>query len=533
MLDFPRWQVWGILLVILAGLLFALPNAFTEKQVAALPDWVPGGQINLGLDLRGGSHILLEAVEGDVLRSKLDILEETARAELRQAEGGAIPVRDLGTSGGTVSFTVRESADLDRAVELMRTLARPVQLSGQLSGQRSFDVEVRDGTRVVLTPTPAGIAAETDAAMGQAVEVIRRRIDELGTREPTIIRQGANRIVVQVPGLQDPDALKALLGKTARLEFKLVDTEADPAAAAQGRAPPGSQLLPSKEGGALVVKRRPIVTGDQLVDAQPSFQDGVPVVSFRFDAAGGRRFGRATQENVGKPFAIVLDNEVISAPRINEPILGGSGIIQGSFTTESANELAILLRSGKLPIELKVIEERTVGPDLGADSIRAGAIASVLATILVAIFMIMTYGRFGVWSVVALVLNAVLILGVMSAIGATLTLPGIAGFVLTIGAAVDANVLINERIREELRKGRGVVSAVEAGYREASRAIFDANVTNVIAAAIMFWFGSGPIKGFAIVLIIGIITSVFTAVTVTRLIVANWIRANRPQAIAL
>jgi preprotein translocase subunit SecD len=529
MLDFPRWQVWGILFVILAGIFFSLPNAFSERQAEALPDWIPGGRLNLGLDLRGGSHILLEAVEGDVLRSKLDILEETARAELRQAEGGPIRVRDLGTSGGAVSFTVREATDLDRAVELMRTLARPVQLSGQ----RSFDVEVRDGTRVVLTPTAAGIAAETDAAMRQAVEVIRRRIDELGTREPTIVRQGANRIVVQVPGLQDPEALKALLGKTARLEFKLVDTEADPAAAAQGRAPPGSQVLPSQEGGALVVKRRPIVTGDQLVDAQPSFQDGVPVVSFRFDAAGGRRFGRATQENVGKPFAIVLDNQVISAPRINEPILGGAGIIQGSFTTESANELAILLRSGKLPIELKVIEERTVGPDLGADSIRAGAIASGLATLLVAIFMIMTYGRFGVWSVVALVLNAVLILGVMSAIGATLTLPGIAGFVLTIGAAVDANVLINERIREELRKGRGVVSAVEAGYREASRAIFDANVTNVIAAAMMFWFGSGPVKGFAIVLIIGIITSVFTAVTVTRLIVSNWIRANRPQAIAL
>ncbi|WP_448577886.1 protein translocase subunit SecD [Thermaurantiacus sp.] len=530
MLDFPRWQLWGIVAILVAGFIFALPNFFPERQVAAWPDFLPRNQLNLGLDLRGGSHILLEADPADVLKQRLDVIEETARSELRQAEGGAIRVTDLGTARGAVSFTVSDPSELDRAVELMRGLARPV---GQLTGQRTFDVAVIDGNRVVLTPTEAGIAAATDSAMQQAVEVIRRRIDELGTREPTIIRQGATRIVVQVPGLQDPDQLKALIGKTARLEFKLVDLEADPALVAQGRAPPGSQILPNAEGGATVVKRRPIVTGDQLVDAQPSFQEGIPVVSFRFDAAGGRRFARATQENVGKPFAIILDNQVISAPRINEPILGGSGIIQGSFTTESANDLAILLRSGKLPVELKVIEERTVGPDLGADSIRAGALASALAVVLVAAFMIATYGRFGIYSVIALLLNAMLVLGIMSAIGATLTLPGIAGFVLTIGAAVDANVLINERIREELRKGRRVVTAIETGYEQAQRAILDANVTNVIAAVLLFWFGSGPVKGFAVVLTIGIITSVFTAVTVTRLIVSRWVRANRPAALAL
>jgi preprotein translocase subunit SecD len=336
-----------------------------------------------------------------------------------------------------------------------------------------------------------------------------------------------------VPGLSDPTALKALLGKTAKLEFKLVDTAADPALVAEGRAPPGSQILPFAEGGTIAVKRRVMVSGDQLIDSQPTFQDGVPVVSFRFDAVGGKRFAKATQENTGKPFAIILDGQVISAPRINEPILGGSGIISGSFTTESANELSILLRSGKLPVELKVIEERTVGPDLGADSIRAGAIASALATVFVALFMVMTYGRFGVYAVAALILNAFLIIGIMSALGATLTLPGIAGFVLTIGAAVDANVLINERIREEMRKGRNLISSIETGYREASRTIFDANVTNVIAAVIMFWFGSGPIKGFAIVLTIGILTSVFTAVTVTRLLVSWWIASRRPQALAL
>jgi preprotein translocase subunit SecD len=531
MLDFPPWKIWAIALTVVAGILFALPNLLTEQQAQSLPGWAPSRQLNLGLDLRGGSHILLEADAADVRKARIETLEDIVRTELRQADGGAIGVQDLSTRGGEISFTVRNPADLDRAVETMRGVSRPI---GQLSAQRDIDVSLMDGSRVVVRPTDAGIAAETDAAMAQAVEVIRRRIDEMGTREPNIVRQGDTRIVVQVPGLQDPDALKALLGKTAKLEFKLVDVDADPNEALQGRAPPGSQILPNADGGGvIVVKRRALITGDQLVDSQPTFQDGAPVVSFRFDNVGGKRFARATQENVGKPFAIILDGQVISAPRINEPILGGSGIISGNFTTQASNELAILLRSGKLPVALKVIEERTVGPDLGADSIRAGALASGLATLLVAIFMIMTYGRFGIYSVVALVLNAVLIIGVMSLLGATLTLPGIAGFVLTIGAAVDANVLINERIREELRKGRPIIASIETGYTEASRTIFDANVTNVIAAVIMFWLGSGPIKGFAVVLIIGIITSVFTAVTVTRLLVSLWLRRARPQTILL
>ncbi|MFN7399199.1 MAG: protein translocase subunit SecD [Sandaracinobacter sp.] len=530
MLDFPRWKVWAIALTILAGIIFIIPNFLPEEQAAALPKGVPSQQLNLGLDLRGGSHILLEADPADVRKARLETLEEVVRQELRTADGGPIPYMDMSVRDGSVSFTVRNPGDVDRAVETMRAASRPV---GQLSAQRDIEVNLADSTRVSVRPTAAGLAAETDAAMAQAVEVIRRRIDELGTREPTIIRQGDSRIVVQVPGLQDPAALKALLGKTAKLEFKLVDVDADPAQAAQGRAPPGSQVLPRAEGGFTVVKRRVLISGDQLVDSQPSYQDGIPVVSFRFDSVGGKRFAKATQENVGKPFAIVLDGKVISDPRINEPILGGSGIIQGNFTTESANELAILLRSGKLPVELTVIEERTVGPDLGADSIRAGAIASVLATAFVAIFMIMTYGRFGVYSVMALILNALLIFATMSALGATLTLPGIAGFVLTIGAAVDANVLINERIREELRKGRAVIASIETGYKEASRTIFDANVTNVIAAVIMFWFGSGPIKGFAVVLTIGIITSVFTAVTVTRLMVSLWLRRARPAQLVL
>jgi preprotein translocase subunit SecD len=529
MLDFPRWKIWGIVAVLLVGVILALPNFVPTSVLSQLPNGLPRQQINLGLDLRGGSHILLEADVADVRKQRLDTLEETVRSELRNATGGRISFGDMSLRGGRLSFLVRDVNDVDRAVEAMRNISQPVGVTGQ----RDLNVEVVDGNRIVLTITQAGLAEHTNRAMQQAVEVIRRRIDELGTREPTIIRQGNDRIVVQVPGLQDPSALKALLGKTAKLEFKLVDVEADPAEVARGRAPAGSEVLANAEGGGFVaVKRRAIITGDQLIDAAPTYQDGIPVVSFRFDTAGGKRFARATTENVGKPFAIILDEKVISAPNINEPILGGSGIIQGSFTTESANELAILLRSGKLPVELTVVEERTVGPDLGADSIRAGTIASVVAVIAVAVFMLLTYGRFGVYSNIALVLNVLLILGIMSATGATLTLPGIAGLVLTIGAAVDANVLINERIREEQRKGRNIASAIEMGFKEASRTIWDANTMNIIVAIVMFWFGSGPIKGFAVVLSIGIATSVFTAVTVTRLLCSFWLR-KRPTALVI
>ncbi len=521
-------MVWGTLLI---GVLLCIPNFFPEATTDRWPTAF-SQRVHLGLDLRGGSHILLEADTGDIARQRLSVMEDTARSELRQGTSGRIAIGDVSTSGGRLSFMLRDAGQVDAAVERMRAVTRPVGISGQ----RDWDVSVVDGGRIVLTPTKSGLDAAVDNAMQQATEVIRRRIDELGTREPTIIRQGANRIVVQVPGLQDPAALKALIGKTAKLEFKMVDVTADPATVAQGRAPIGSQLVPypSNPSGQpqIAVERRTLVSGDQLVDANISQdQYGSPAVSFRFDAAGGQRFARATQQNVGKPFAIILDGSVISAPVINEPILGGSGIISGNFNTESANELAILLRSGKLPVELKVVEERTVGPDLGADSIRSGIIAGIVGTVAVVIFMIVTYGRFGLYANAALAFNLALILAIMSLFGVTLTLPGIAGFVLTIGAAVDANVLINERIREEQRRGRGVVTAVEMGYKEASRTIFDANVTNLIAAVIMIIFGSGPIKGFAIVLTIGIATSVFTAVTFTRLLVANWLRRARPAAI--
>ena len=532
MLDFPSWKVWLIALVAGLGVLFAVPNFFAEDAVKSWPSGVPRSQLSLGLDLRGGSHLMLEAQTEDVRRSKIEKLEDDARAALRDAGGGSVPFADLSTAGGQLSVTITEPTALDRAVEALRKLAQPL---GGLTGQKDLDVNVVDGNRIVVTETDAGVTAAIKDAMDQAVEVVRKRIDELGTREPTIVRQGENRIVVQVPGLQNPAALKALLGKTAKLEFKEVVLDADPALTAQGRAPPGAQVLPfATQAGGIAVRRRAIITGDQLTKASVSTDDsGRPATSFQFDGVASKKFAKFSAANIGKPFAIVLDNRVISAPTIQSAILGGSGIITGGGGTEEANNLAILLRSGKLPVQLKVIEERTVGPDLGADSIRRGAVAASVAVLAVSLLMILTYGRFGVYAVAALVINIFMILGIMSLGGFTLTLPGIAGLVLTIGAAVDANVLINERIREEQRKGRGVIASVEVGYRDATRTIWDANSLNIIVAIIMFLFGSGPIKGFAVVLSIGIATSVFTAVTVTRLMVATWLRARRPQALAI
>jgi preprotein translocase subunit SecD len=384
-----------------------------------------------------------------------------------------------------------------------------------------------------MTPTKDGIEAALDSAMSTAREVVYNRVDPEGTKEVTVVRQGANRILVQVPGLKDPEGLKQLLGKTARLEFRLVDLNADPAQVAQGRAPVGSVVLPSVDSGPIAVKRRAIVTGDQLIDARQTFdpQDNSPAVSITFNSAGGKAFARVTRENVGKPFAIILDNIILSAPNINEPILGGQAQISGSYTVQTANELAVQLRSGKLPVALKVIEERTVGPELGKDSIRSGVIAGIVGTTLILVFMMITYGRFGFYADLALVLNVLVILGIMAPF-ATLTLPGIAGFVLTVGAAVDANVIINERIREEQKRGRNVIEAVRHGYDEARTAIFDANITNVIAGMLLYYFGSGPVKGFAVVMMIGIATSVFTAVTVTRMFVSIWLE-KRPKELVI
>jgi preprotein translocase subunit SecD len=486
---------------------------------------MPQYKISLGLDLAGGSHLLLEADAADAQKQRLQGMEDSVSTELRRDP--RIEVGDISTSGGRLSFMVRNPAQVDAAVERMRNLTRPVALTGS----RDWDVQVVDSTRVVLTPTASGTASAMKDAMGVARDVVRRRIDPSGTKEITVITEGGNRILVEVPGVEDPEALKRLIGQTARLEFKLVDLSANPQDVKQGRAPPGSEVAPMADGsGMIAVKRRVMVSGDQISKANQSFDDnGRPDIQIEFDSAGARRFGRATQENVGKPFAIILDGRVLSYPTIETPILGGNAQITGSFTVQSAHDLAVSLASGKLPVKLVPIEERTVSAELGQDSIHKGVIASIVSVVAVIIFMLVTYGRFGVYATIALIVNAFLILGIMAMFNATLTLPGIAGFILTIGAAVDANVLINERIREEIRRGRRLIDAVETGYHEAFRAIFDANVTHVISAAIMAYFGSGPVRGFAVVLLIGVVTSVFTAVYFTRMLVALWIRRTRPR----
>lgn len=523
MLDFPRWKIISLHLFLALGVLLALPSLMPASWHQNWPEFLPDETINLGLDLAGGSHILLEADPSQIAETRLDSMIDTVRAEFRRSDP-RIDISEIRRNNGRISFTVDELSEVDAAREIVNTLTT----GAGFTGQRDWRIEILDERRFVLTPTEAGLEIATENAMETATDVIRRRIDEVGTREPTIIRQGDNRIVVQVPGLDDPEALKELLGQTAKLEFKLVDENYT---AGEGRPPIGTELLPLENGGGEVaVLRSGGISGETLTGAQQSFdENSQPVVNISFNSEGGRKFARLTQQNVGKLFAIILDDEVISTPVINEPILGGSSQISGSFTVDSANQLAIALRSGALPVDLTVVEERSVGPDLGADSIRKGGIAAMVATVAVLAFMIVTYGRFGIYANAALILNLFLILAVMSLMNATLTLPGIAGFVLTVGAAVDANVLINERIREERRRGRRIVQSIEVGYKEASRAIFDANITNVIAGVLLFLFGSGPIKGFAVVLMIGIATSVFTAVVITRMWVAMWLRAKRPS----
>lgn len=533
MLDFPRWKIWLVILSLALGCAYAVPTFLPESVFAQMPK-VLRTKVNLGLDLSGGSYILLEGSTTDLAKQQLQNMEEQIRTELRRRDN-RIAIGDISSQGGRLSFMVRDLSQLDAAVERVRTLTQ----GAQLTGQRNFNVEVRDSNTIVVTPTEAGMTEALKNAMDTATDVIRRRIDAMGTREPTVLRQGENRIMVQVPGLQDPSELKALIGKTAKLEFKLVDQSASAADIAAGRAPIGSEIVPypNNPSGlpAIAVKRQVMVSGDELSKADQGYdqRSNAPVVNITFNGSGANKFARVTQDNVGKPFAMILDGQVLSAPNINEPILGGSAQISGNFTVESATQLAIALRSGKLPISFKIVQESTVSPELGQDSINAGVTASILAVVGVALFMFACYGRWGAYANLAVAINVLVILGVMGILNATLTLPGIAGFVLTIGTAVDANVLIYERIREELRRGRGVVQAIEFGYKEASRTIFEANVTHAIAGGIMLVLGSGPVQGFATVLLIGIATSVFTAVTFTRLLAVNWLRRKRPTKIKM
>ena len=525
--------------ICLLALILTLPNLFARDTVENWPGWLPSGQINLGLDLQGGSHLLLEADVDAVIQDRLETLVSDVRLALRTER---IRYRGLGVRDQRVTFRLVDPDQRNAALEAIEALnprGSVNPMTGGLDYQRRYEVEA-EGDQVRIRFSEGGLAALVDSVVEQSLEVVRRRIDELGTREPTIQRQGEDRILLQVPGERDPAALRRLLGQTAQLTFHMVDMGTSAAEVRRGDASAGLMVVPSAqetEAGEpvtdWVLRRRVELSGENLTDAQPSFQENQPVVSFRFDTSGARKFADITTENVGRLFAIVLDDEVISAPRIQEPITGGSGVISGDFTVEEANELALLLRSGALPAPLAVLQERTVGPDLGADSVAAGEIAGIVGLLLVAVFMVAYYGTFGVAAVIALFVNLVLIAAALSTLGATLTLPGIAGIVLTVGMAVDANVLIFERIREEAKNGRGPIGAIDAGFRGAIRTIVDANVTTLIAALLLFQFGSGPVRGFAVTLAIGILSSMFTAITVTRLLVILWYQRTRPKALPL
>jgi SecD/SecF fusion protein len=531
MLYFSRAKAAAILLTALVICGLMVPNFIADSTLKSWPAWAQR-RLVLGLDLQGGSHILLQVDKGDVQKQRLDTLRDEVRRTLRDARiqwASAPAVR-----GNSIEVRMAEGADFAAGYAKLRALSQP--LGGLLQGQsgRTLDVTDAGDGLVRLTVTEAAMTDRTRQAVEQSIPVIEKRINQLGLVEPTVQRQGIDRILVQVPGLGDPQRLLDIIGKTAKLEFRMVDSSGPEA---PDHVAADSEVLEEKRPGQppikVVVKKQALVEGVDLTDAQAGFdqQNGQPIVNFKFNSIGARKFGRATTENVGRQFAIVLDNQVISAPVINEPIPGGSGRISGSFTVETANDLAILLRAGALPAKLEPIEQRVVGPGLGQDSIRAGENASIAGAILVVLFMLAVYGLFGLFANIAVTINVAMILGILSFLGATLTLPGIAGIVLTVGIAVDSNVLIYERIREEVRNGRNAISAIDAGFSRALATILDSNITTFIAAAVLFLIGTGPVKGFAVTLGIGILTSLFTAFTLTRLIVAWWVSVVRPRTV--
>jgi preprotein translocase subunit SecD len=548
MLNFPLWKrivIWGLVAL---GLYAAMPNAFYSRVEShndalvaietsgetqelaferdAWPSWMGNNLVNLGLDLRGGAHLLGEVNVAEVYAARMDGYWPAVRDALRDERDTVGTIRRVDAPDGLLRVRISNADQMELALKTVRALGNPV-VSLTSAGQDDIVVAAKNGV-ITVQLSDAEKSATDSRTMLQSLEIIRRRVDEVGTREPTIQRQGDNRILIQVPGIGSAAELKSLIGTTAKLTFHpVVGQTTNPDQA------PGARnfLAPDITGNGVyyVLESTPVVTGDELTDSQPAFdQNGTPAVTFRFNPTGARKFGDYTAANVGAPFAIVLDNEVISAPVINEAIRGGSGQISGSFTVEESTELSVLLRAGALPAKISFLEERTIGPELGADSIAAGKIATIIAFAAVLVFMGLAYGLFGIFANIALIINVALLFGFLSAIGATLTLPGIAGIVLTVGMAVDANVLIFERIREEIKTSKGVGRAIELGYEKALSAIIDANITTFITAAILFIMGSGPVKGFAVTLALGILTSVFTAIYVTRAIVAIWYhRKNR------
>jgi len=520
MLEFPTWKRILVIAICVFGVLYAAPNFMPAGWLQGLPEWAPGKRMNLGLDLRGGAHLLMQVDTQGYLK---EVLENSDRTQFRSALTAAKTHGTVDVVGDALVVQVR---DRDKFDDVRSRIRRE---------NPDFSLEDLGDGKLRATLTEQALRDRLGTLVQQSISVIRRRIDEMGTTEPLIQQQGSERILIQVPGLSDTKRLKEIIGKTAKMTFHMVDMSCDP----NGKIPLSDKLVPSddvrSDGKPFMycIEKRIRLTGQNLVDAQPTFQDGQPVVSFRFDSRGASVFGKITSDNVGKLFAIVLDDKVITAPRIESPILGGSGIIRGSFTVQSAKDLAILLRAGALPASMIYLEERSVGPGLGQDSVDAGETASLIGMALVVIYMFAAYGLFGLMANVALIFNVALILALLTVLQATLTLPGIAGIALTIGMAVDANVLIFERMREEVRNGRSPFNAVDAGYRRALTTIIDSNLTTLIAAVLLFAFGSGPIRGFGVTLTIGIVTSMFTAIMVTRFMVVVWLRSRRPQTLPI
>lgn len=534
MLYLSRWRTILVIAVVILGFIVTIPNFISRSTIDSWPAWLPGSQIVLGLDLQGGAYLLYEVERDDYVDKRLRALTSEIRRSL--LDGPRIGYTGLGPTGDSVQLRIRDVNDLEMVRTRLEELRNPFQTTvfGG-GGAYEFDLSVGDDGLVRMSVNEDGLEQLIRGVVQQSIEVINRRINELGTTEPSIQRQGSNRILVEAPGLGDPQRLKAIIGQTAQLNFHMVQSEIS---ASQDAPPqPGTVTFESSEDPEIlyVVDDTPLMTGEDLADAQPGFDQhsAGAVVNFRLSVGGGRKFGDVTQANVGRLFAIVLDDKVISAPQIREPILGGSGQISGSFTVESANDLAVLLRAGALPAKLTVVEERTVGPGLGADSIVAGRNAAFIGIIAVSLFMIAVYGFFGVLANLAVFVNVVLLFSILTALEATLTLPGIAGVVLTIGTAVDSNVLIYERIREEVRSGRSAINAIDIGFKRALGTILDANITTFIAAAVLFFLGSGPIRGFAVTYMIGIGTTVFTAYTFTRLMIASWVAWRRPTSVPI
>jgi protein-export membrane protein SecD len=539
MVNFTRFQAISTALIVVIGFIIAFPNFLPESVRRQTPDWLgwlPSRTINLGLDLQGGAYLLLEVDLPGVIRERMESVRDEVRTNLRKVRGLRYQRLNVQASGVRVHIPV--STDVAQAREILERITRPAQ--SVLLGMGTIEYELSEPTpgTFLIRLTDAYQRELRSQIVAQSIEVVRRRIDEMGTKEPTIQRQGSDRILVQVPGLQDPDALERVLQTTAKMSFQMVD-EAAMADIGSGRVPPEDVLLyeegPNGERVPYAIQRRIVVSGDRLDNATQDFspQTGQPIVNFSFDSRGARQFGDATKNNVGRRFAIILDNKVISAPVIKSAILGGQGYIEGNFTVKSAQELAVLLNAGALPAALKVIEKRTVGAELGADSVEAGKYAAIYGLIAIAVFMVLVYGLFGGFASLALGVNIVLLGSILTLFQATLTLPGIAGIVLTMGMAIDGNVLIYERIREELRAGKSTIAAVDAGFRRASATIIDTNMTHLLAALVLFQLGVGPIRGFAVTLGVGVITSFFSCIMVTRLIIVTWLRMRRPKALTI